>query len=106
MTVARIASEDARAICMREYGSAPDVDIYGDPDFTFPQVPILNACYLLCLIKGHRALVQDAHVYPVTSDFFPFSSFLLEYCMACFYMTFKLISMSYYCALGTILGAV
>ena len=36
MTVARIASEDARAICMREYGSAPDVDIYGDPDFTFP----------------------------------------------------------------------
>jgi hypothetical protein len=36
MAVARIASEDARAICMREYGSAPDVDIYGDPDFTFP----------------------------------------------------------------------
>ena len=36
MTVARIASEDARAICMREYGSSPDVDIYGDPGFTFP----------------------------------------------------------------------
>jgi pyruvate dehydrogenase kinase 2/3/4 len=44
MAVARIASEDARAICMREYGSAPDVDIYGDPDFTFPWVSILIAC--------------------------------------------------------------
>ena len=36
MLVARLASEDARAICMREYGSAPDVNIYGHPDFTFP----------------------------------------------------------------------
>lgn len=34
--VARNASEDARAICCREYGSAPDIHIYGDPDFTFP----------------------------------------------------------------------
>lgn len=36
MEVARNASEDARSICFREYGSAPDVDIYGDPNFTFP----------------------------------------------------------------------
>jgi pyruvate dehydrogenase kinase 2/3/4 len=36
MLVAQHATEDARAICMREYGSAPDVNIYGDPDFTFP----------------------------------------------------------------------
>ena len=34
--VARTASEDARSICLREYGSAPDVNIYGDPSFTFP----------------------------------------------------------------------
>lgn len=34
--VARIASEDARSICLREYGSAPDVNIYGDPNFSFP----------------------------------------------------------------------
>lgn len=33
------AIEDARAICLREKGSAPDVDIYGDPSFTFPYVP-------------------------------------------------------------------
>lgn len=36
MDVARNASEDARAICLREYGSAPDVNIYGDQCFTFP----------------------------------------------------------------------
>jgi pyruvate dehydrogenase kinase 2/3/4 len=34
--VAQVASEDARSICMREYGSAPEVSIYGDPGFTFP----------------------------------------------------------------------
>lgn len=34
--VARHASEDARSVCLREYGSAPDITIYGDPDFTFP----------------------------------------------------------------------
>lgn len=33
------AIHDARTICMREKGSAPDVVIYGDPDFTFPYVP-------------------------------------------------------------------
>ena len=36
MQVARTASEDARSLCFREYGSAPDVNIYGDPNFTFP----------------------------------------------------------------------
>lgn len=36
LEVAQNASEDARSICFREYGSAPDVDIYGDPNFTFP----------------------------------------------------------------------
>lgn len=38
MLVAQNASEDARAICLREYGSAPDVKIYGDSQFTFPLV--------------------------------------------------------------------
>ena len=33
------AIDDARIICMREKGSAPDVTIYGDPSFTFPYVP-------------------------------------------------------------------
>lgn len=36
MEVAQSASEDARAICLREYGCAPNIKIYGDPNFTFP----------------------------------------------------------------------
>lgn len=36
LEVVRGASEDARSICLREYGSAPDFSIYGDPNFTFP----------------------------------------------------------------------
>lgn len=33
--VAQNAVEDARSACMRTYGSAPEVEIYGDPSFTF-----------------------------------------------------------------------
>ncbi|CAI5976445.1 unnamed protein product [Closterium sp. NIES-65] len=43
--VARNAVDDARSACMRTYGSAPEVEIYGDPDFTFasdiPSIPPL-----------------------------------------------------------------
>nr|XP_025611423.1 pyruvate dehydrogenase (acetyl-transferring) kinase, mitochondrial-like [Arachis hypogaea] len=38
LDVTRNAIEDARAMCYREYGNAPEVTIYGDPDFTFPFV--------------------------------------------------------------------
>jgi hypothetical protein len=37
--VCQDAIDDARSICMREKGSAPDVSVYGDPSFTFPYVP-------------------------------------------------------------------
>lgn len=37
--VAEQAIADARDICIRQYGSAPDVDIYGGKDFTFAYVP-------------------------------------------------------------------
>jgi hypothetical protein len=37
--VAHDAISMARSICMREKGSAPDVEVYGAPDFTFPYVP-------------------------------------------------------------------
>ncbi len=30
---------DARSICLREYGDAPEVDVYGDPGFAFAYVP-------------------------------------------------------------------
>lgn len=35
LEVVRNASENARSMCLREYGSAPEVNIYGDPTFTF-----------------------------------------------------------------------
>jgi hypothetical protein len=37
--VADDAIYDARSICMREYGDAPEVSVYGDPKFTFAYVP-------------------------------------------------------------------
>ncbi|KAJ7519973.1 hypothetical protein O6H91_20G061900 [Diphasiastrum complanatum] len=35
MEVAQNAIDDARSSCMRTYGSAPDVQVYGDPSFVF-----------------------------------------------------------------------
>ncbi|XP_054793057.1 pyruvate dehydrogenase (acetyl-transferring) kinase, mitochondrial isoform X2 [Prosopis cineraria] len=59
MEVARTASEDARAICYREYGSAPDVQIYGDPDFTFPYVPAHLHLMVFELVKNSLRAVQE-----------------------------------------------
>ncbi|PON64837.1 Nitrogen fixation negative regulator NifL [Parasponia andersonii] len=57
--VARNASEDARSICLREYGSAPDVNIYGDPDFTFPYVPTHLHLMVFELVKNSLRAVQE-----------------------------------------------
>ncbi|KQK21553.1 hypothetical protein BRADI_1g61497v3 [Brachypodium distachyon] len=59
MLVARQASEDARAICMREYGSTPDVNIYGDPDFTFPYVTPHLHLMMFELVKNSLRAVQE-----------------------------------------------
>ncbi|KAD5507951.1 hypothetical protein E3N88_15654 [Mikania micrantha] len=57
--VARNASEDARSVCLREYGSAPEVNVYGDPDFTFPYVP--NHLHLMVfeLVKNSLRAVEE-----------------------------------------------
>ncbi|GKB25826.1 pyruvate dehydrogenase (acetyl-transferring) kinase, mitochondrial [Tanacetum coccineum] len=57
--VARHASEDARSVCLREYGSAPEVTVYGDPDFTFPYVP--NHLHLMVfeLVKNSLRAVEE-----------------------------------------------
>ncbi|KAL5231655.1 hypothetical protein ABZP36_030431 [Zizania latifolia] len=34
----QLGPEDACSICLREYGSAPDINIYGDPTFIFPSL--------------------------------------------------------------------
>lgn len=41
--VAEMAIEDARATCMRTYGGAPDVKVYGDRNFTFAYVSALRS---------------------------------------------------------------
>ncbi|XP_062143692.1 pyruvate dehydrogenase (acetyl-transferring) kinase, mitochondrial isoform X3 [Alnus glutinosa] len=62
LEVARTASEDARAICMREYGCAPDVNIYGDPSFTFPYVPTHLHLMVFELVKNSLRAVQERFV--------------------------------------------
>ncbi|KAF7837639.1 pyruvate dehydrogenase (acetyl-transferring) kinase, mitochondrial-like [Senna tora] len=57
--IARNASEDARSICYREYGSAPDVEIYGDPAFTFPYVPAHLQLMVFELVKNSLRAVQE-----------------------------------------------
>ncbi|TYJ96234.1 pyruvate dehydrogenase (acetyl-transferring) kinase [Cucumis melo var. makuwa] len=57
--VAESASEDARAICLREYGSAPNIKIYGDPSFTFPYVPTHLHLMVFELVKNSLRAVQE-----------------------------------------------
>uniref|UniRef100_A0A7C8YR37 Protein-serine/threonine kinase n=1 Tax=Opuntia streptacantha TaxID=393608 RepID=A0A7C8YR37_OPUST len=59
MEVARNASEDARSICMRHYGSAPEIEIYGDPNFTFPYVPSHLHLMVFELVKNSLRAVQE-----------------------------------------------
>ncbi|KAL2338885.1 hypothetical protein Fmac_013331 [Flemingia macrophylla] len=59
VNVARNASEDARSMCYREYGTAPDVNIYGDPDFTFPYVPAHLHLMVFELVKNSLRAVQE-----------------------------------------------
>uniref|UniRef100_A0A0D9X1Z1 Protein-serine/threonine kinase n=1 Tax=Leersia perrieri TaxID=77586 RepID=A0A0D9X1Z1_9ORYZ len=60
--VAQAASEDARSICLREYGSAPDINIYGDPTFTFPYVSSHLHLMLFELVKNSLRAVQERYM--------------------------------------------
>ncbi|XP_028052090.1 pyruvate dehydrogenase (acetyl-transferring) kinase, mitochondrial-like [Camellia sinensis] len=57
--VARCAREDAHAICLREYGSVPDVNIYGDPSFTFSYVPTHQHIMVFELVKNSLHAVKE-----------------------------------------------
>lgn len=63
--VCQDAIDDARSICMREKGSAPEVTVYGDPSFTFPYVPshLHHMVGALPRRPGH-AWRADAAAYP------------------------------------------
>ena len=52
---------DARSICMREYASAPEVNIYGDPNFTFPYVPSHLHHMTFELVKNSLRAVNDKY---------------------------------------------
>lgn len=59
LQVALEAIEDARNICMREYGSAPDVSVYGEPGFTFAYVPSHLHHMVFELVKNSLRAVED-----------------------------------------------
>lgn len=58
-TLAHHAIEDARSMCMRRYGSAPEVKVYADENFTFSYVPEHLHHMLFELVKNSLRAVQD-----------------------------------------------
>ena len=66
--VCKDAVDDARALCARQYGEAPEVEIFGDPNWTFPYVPGHIHHVVFELVKNSlRAVVErykDSDVQP------------------------------------------
>ena len=61
-TIVRQAVEDATMICNRRYGDAPDVEISGRLDLTFPYLPDHLHYILLELLKNSMRATMDWHV--------------------------------------------
>lgn len=59
MQVIDDAIHDARAVCMREYASAPEVQVYGDPDLTFAYVPTHIHHMIFELVKNSLKATHD-----------------------------------------------
>ncbi|KAG0566085.1 hypothetical protein KC19_7G037300 [Ceratodon purpureus] len=59
VVVAQNAIDDARSACMRTYGSAPEVHVYGDPNFSFAYVPTHLHQMLFELVKNSLRAVQE-----------------------------------------------
>lgn len=59
--VSEDAANDARDICMRHFGNAPQVEIFGDPAFTFAYVPSHIHQMVFELVKNSLRAVQDRY---------------------------------------------
>uniref|UniRef100_A0A7S0WY09 Protein-serine/threonine kinase n=1 Tax=Chlamydomonas leiostraca TaxID=1034604 RepID=A0A7S0WY09_9CHLO len=59
--VAQDAINDARSICLREYGASPEVTVYGDPKFAFPYVPSHLHHMVFELVKNSLRAMQDKY---------------------------------------------
>ncbi|KAH7276617.1 hypothetical protein KP509_39G015000 [Ceratopteris richardii] len=57
--VAQNAIEDARSLCMRIYGSSPEVHVYGDPNLTFTYVPTHLHQMVFELVKNSLRAVEE-----------------------------------------------
>ncbi|CAD7705296.1 unnamed protein product [Ostreobium quekettii] len=57
--VSQDAIDDARSVCQRKYGSAPEVEIYGDPTFVFAYVPSHIHSMVFELVKNSLRAVND-----------------------------------------------
>ena len=57
--VAEDAIGDARSICLRQYGDAPEVEVFGDPKFTFAYVPGHLHQMIFELVKNSLRAVHD-----------------------------------------------
>eukprot|EP00210_Caulerpa_lentillifera_P007337 g7013.t1 len=55
------ARDNARDVCTAEFGTAPKVEIYGDPNFTFAYVPSHIHHMVFELIKNSLRAVQDRY---------------------------------------------
>jgi pyruvate dehydrogenase kinase 2/3/4 len=59
--IAQAAVQDARYICMRTHGDAPDVSIHGRTDLTFPYVPSHISYILVELLKNSMRATVEYH---------------------------------------------
>eukprot|EP00245_Coleochaete_scutata_P003465 TRINITY_DN1509_c1_g1_i1.p1 TRINITY_DN1509_c1_g1~~TRINITY_DN1509_c1_g1_i1.p1 ORF type:complete len:373 (-),score=70.70 TRINITY_DN1509_c1_g1_i1:790-1908(-) len=62
MEVCENAIEDARSLCMRTYGSAPHVEVFGDPTFTFAYVPAHLHQMVFELVKNSLRAVTERYI--------------------------------------------
>ena len=75
--VANDAIADARSVCMREYATAPEVSVYGDPSFTFAYVPSHLHHMTFELVRQLKIHISDVDICTSEHHVNPISTFPL-----------------------------